>query len=127
MGWRNSYIEISTEIDLNDYDSDIMDYMEPENINDALELMERWGYSEGDIIEHMLEEPDAFLAKVSNVLTVETAVALVKDVYEYGHSIQVRNLEVKSNQITELKQRVDDLLALNHTVITEKEETTHES
>jgi len=129
MGWRNSYIEISTEIDLNDYDSDIMDYMEPENINDALELMERWGYSEGDIIAHMLEDMDTstFLNLVSNVLTVETALALVKDVYEYGHSIQVRNLEVKSNQITELKQRVDDLLALNHTVITEKEETTHES
>jgi len=129
MGWRNSYIEISTEIDLNDYDSDIMDYMEPDNINDALELMERWGYSEGDIIAHMLEDMDTstFLNLVSNVLTVETALALVKDVYEYGHSIQVRNLEVKSNQITELKQRVDDLLALNHTVITEKEETTHES
>ena len=56
---------------------------------------------------------------VSSVLTVETALALVKDVYEYGHSIQVRNLTVKDNQIAELKQRVDDLLALNHTVIKE--------
>ncbi len=55
------------------------------------------------------------------------ALSLVKDVYEYGHSIQVRNLTAKENQITELKQRVDDLLALNHTVITEKEETTDES
>ena len=62
------------------------------------------------------------------MLTVETALALVKDVYEYGHEIQVRNLTAKTNQVTELKQRVDDLLALNHTVITEqKEETTHES
>jgi hypothetical protein len=121
MGWRNSYIEISTEIDLNDYDSDIMDYMEPDNINDALDLMERWGYSDGDIIAHMLEDMDTseFLEKVSSVLTVETALALVKDVYEYGHSIQVRNLTVKDNQIAELKQRVDDLLALNHTVIKE--------
>jgi hypothetical protein len=76
----------------------------------------------------MLEEPDAFLAKVSNVLTVETALELVKNVYEYGQSIQVRNLTAKENQIKELKQRVDDLLALNHTLITEqKEETTHES
>jgi hypothetical protein len=58
---------------------------------------------------------------------VETALVLVKDVYEYGHSIQVRNLTAKENQIKELKQRVDDLLALKHTVITEKEETTHES
>ena len=128
MGFRNSYIEISTEIDLNDYDSDIMEYMEPDNINDALELMERWGYSDGDIIAHMLEDMDTsdFLEKVSSVLTVETALALVKDVYEYGHSIQVRTLTAKDNQIKDLvndtiglKQRVDDLLALNHTVIKE--------
>ena len=128
MGWRSSEIEVYHCIDLSDYDDEIMEYVEPDNIIDAMELMDRWGYSDGDIIEHMLEEPDAFLAKVSNVLTVETALALVKDVYEYGHSIQVRNLTAKTNQITELKQRVDDLLALNHTVITEqKEETTHES
>lgn len=127
MGWRNSYIEITTEIDLDNYHDEIMDYVEPDNIIDALEMLDRWGYSDGDILEHMLEEPDAFLAKVANVLTVETALALVKDVYEYGHEIQVRNLTAKENQIKELKQRVDDLLALNHTVIKENKETTHES
>ena len=126
MGWRNSYIEISTEIDLNDYDSDIMDYMEPDNINDALELMERWGYSEGDIVEHLLEEPDAFLRIVSSVLTVETALALVKDVYELGNGIRTRNETAKDNQIAELKQRVDDLLALNHTVIKDQEQIKQE-
>jgi hypothetical protein len=126
MGWRNSYIEISTEIDLNNYDDDIMDYMEPDNINDALELMERWGYSEGAIVEHLLEEPDAFLRIVSSVLTVETALALVKDVYEVSKDIQVRNMTAKDNQIKELKewqagnqQKVDELLALNHTLIKE--------
>ncbi len=119
MGWRNSYIEVSTEIDLNDYDSDIMAYVEPDNINDALDMMERWGYGEGDIVEHLLEEPDAFHRIVSSVLTVETALTLVKDVYEVGNNIQVRNETAKDNQIAELKQRVDDLLALNHTVIKE--------
>lgn len=127
MGWKSSYIEVTTEIDLNDYDDEVMEYVEPDNIIDAMELMDRWGYSDGDIIEHMMEDPSAFLEKVSNVLTVETALALVKDVYEYGHSIQVRNLTAKENQIKELKQRVDDLLALNHTVIKENKETTHES
>ena len=127
MGWRSSEIEVYHTIDLADYDDEIMEYVEPDNISDALDMMERWGYSDGDIIEHMLDEPSTFLEKVSNVLTVETALALVKDVYEYGHSIQVRNLTAKENQIKELKQRVDDLLALNHTVITEKEETTDES
>lgn len=135
MGWGNSYIEISTEIDLNNYDDEIMEYMEPDNINDALELMERWGYSDGDIIEHVLEGMDdsVFLEKVSNILTVETALALVKDVYEYGHSIQVRTLTAKDNQIKELKewqagnqQKVDELLALNHTLTKENEETEHE-
>lgn len=126
MGWRNSYIEISTEIDLNNYDEEIMEYVEPDNISDALDMMEGWGYSDGDILEHMLEDPAVFLEKVSNVLTVETALALVKDVYEYGHSIQVRNLTAKQNQNNELRQRVDDLLALNHTVIKENEETEHE-
>lgn len=121
MGWRNSYIEITTEIDLNDYDSDIMDYVEPDNIGDALELMARWGYSEGDIVEHLLEEPDAFLRMVSSVLTVETALALVKDVYEVGKDIRTRNETVKDNQIAELKQRVDDLLALNHNLIKESD------
>ena len=128
MGWRNSYIEVSTEIDLNNYDDEIMEYMEPDNINDALELMERWGYNEADILAHMLEETDSivFLEQVASVLTVETALALVKDVYEYGQGIQQRNLTAKENQITELKQRVDDLLALNHTVIKENKETEHE-
>ena len=122
MGWRSSEIEVTSVINLDDYDDEIMEYVEPDNIIDAMEMMDRWGYSDGDIIEHMLEEPDAFLAKVSNVLTVETALELVKDVYEYGHGIQVRNLTAKENQIKELKQRVDDLLALKT-----KEETTHES
>jgi hypothetical protein len=127
MGWRSSEIEVYHCIDLADYDDEIMEYVEPDNIIDAMELMDRWGYSDGDILEHMMEDPSAFLEKVSNILTVETALELVKNVYEYGHSIQVRNLTAKENQIKELKQRVDDLLALNHTIITEQEETTDES
>jgi hypothetical protein len=127
MGWRRSEIEVYHTIDLSDYDDEIMEYMEPDNIIDAMEMMDRWGYSDGDIIDHMLEEPETFLEKVSNVLTVETALDMVKQIYEIGHSIQVRTLTAKDNQINELKQRVDDLLALNHTVITEKEDTTDES
>jgi len=118
MGRYNSYIEISTEIDLNNYDDEIMDYMEPDNIIDALELMERWGYSDGDILDHMLEDMDneLFLSKIADLLTVDTALDLVKKVYQYGDTIRIRNMTAKDNQITELKQRVDDLLALKHTV-----------
>ena len=127
MRWRSSEIEVYHTIDLADYDDDIMEYMEPDNITDAMEMMDRWGYSDGDILEHMMDDPSAFLEKVSSILTVETALGLVKDVYEYGHGIMAHNLTVKTNQIDELKQRVDDLLALNHTVITEKEETDGDS
>jgi hypothetical protein len=120
MGWR-SEIEVTTTIDLCDYDDEIMGYVEPDNINDALEMMERWGYSDGDILAHMLDDMDneLFLSKVAGVLTVESALQLVKDVYEYGHEIQVRNLTAKDNQITELKQKVDGLLELNHNLIAE--------
>jgi len=116
MGRYNSYIEIS--IDLNNYDDEIMDYMEPDNIIDALELMDRWGYSDGDILDHMLEDMDneLFLSKIADLLTVDTALDLVKKVYQYGDTIRIRNMTAKDNQITELKQRVDDLLALKHTV-----------
>jgi len=123
MGWR-SEIEVTSTIDLCDYEDEIMDYMEPDNIIDAIEMMNRWGYSDDVILEHMLEEPDAFLAKVSNILTVETALQLVKDVYKYGYDIQVRNTTAKDKQIAELKQRVDDLLALNHTLIKESNDDT---
>jgi len=128
MGWRSSEIEVYHTIDLSDYDDEIMEYIEPDNISDALDLMERWKYSEADILAHMIEETDSivFLEQLSSVLTVETALALVKDVYEYGHSIQQRTLTAKENQNRELRQKVDELLALNHTVIKENEETGHE-
>lgn len=109
MGWRDSYIEITTEIDLNNYDDEVMDYVEPDNINDAIELMERWGYSDSDIIEYMMEDPSAFLEKVSNILTVETALELVKNVYEYGKSIQVRSLTATQNQLHELREKIRQL------------------
>jgi hypothetical protein len=124
MGWRNSYIEITTEIDLNNYDEEIMEYVEPDNISDALDMMEGWGYSDGDILEHMLEGMDdsLFLEKVSNILTVETALQLVKDVYQFGHEIQVRNLTAKENQLQELREKIRQLENPTTT-----EETTHES
>ena len=128
MGWRNTEIEVTSVINLDDYDDEIMEYVEPDNLSDALELMERWGFGDGDILDHMLESMDeqSFLSRVSDVLTVQTALALVQAVYEYGHGIQVRNLTAKQNQNNELRQKVDELLALNHTVIKENEETEHE-
>lgn len=110
MGWRNE-IEVTTTIDLCDYDDEIMDYVEPDNINDALEMMERWGYSDGDILAHMLDDMDneLFLSKVAGVLTVESALSLVKDVYVYGRDAQIRHLTAQDNQIQELREKIRQL------------------
>jgi hypothetical protein len=88
-----------------------MDYVEPDNINDALEMMERWGYSDGDILAHMLDDMDneLFLSKVAGVLTVESALQLVKDVYGHGQVIQIRNTLAKDNQIKELREKIQQL------------------
>ncbi len=122
MGWRDSHIEVTTTIDLDDYCDEIWDYMEPDNISDAMETMDRWGYTDGDILDHMMEDPSAFLEKVSSILTVETALALVKNVYEYGHGIMAHNLTVRSNQIDELREKIRQLENPTTT-----EETTDES
>ena len=126
MGWRRTDIEVTSTIDLGDYDDEIMDYVEPDNIIDAMEMMERWGYGEGDILAHLIEEPDALLSKLADILTVESALDLVKSVYQYGDTVRIRNMTAKDNQIAELKQKVDDLLALNHTVIKDQEQIKQE-
>jgi hypothetical protein len=124
MGWRNSEIEVYHTIDLSDYDDEIMEYLQPDTISDALELMEGWGFGDGDILDYMLESMDeeSFLSRVSDVLTVETALALVKNVYEYGHAIQACNLTAKQNQIDELREKIRQLENPTTT-----EETTDES
>jgi len=108
MGWRRTEIEVTSTVDLADYDDEIMEYVEPDNIVDAMELMDRWGYSDGDILEHMLEDmdDDLFLSKVSDILTVESALELVKSVYK---SIQVRNLTATQNQLHELREKIRQL------------------
>jgi len=111
MGWRRSEIEVTSTVDLADYDDEIMEYVEPDNIVDAMEMMDRWGYSDGDILDHMLEDMDneLFLSKVSDTLTVESALELVKSVYEFGKSIQVRNLTATQNQLHELREKIRQL------------------
>jgi hypothetical protein len=124
MGWRSSEIEVTSVINLDDYDDEIMDYVEPDNIIDAMEMMDRWGYSDGDILGHMLEnmENSVLLSKLSDVLHVDSALDLVRSIYHYGHDVRDSKDQALRNQITELQQRVDDLLALKT-----KEDTTHDT
>jgi hypothetical protein len=111
MGWRRSEIEVTTTIDLDDYADEVMEYMEPDNISDALDMMEGWGYSDGDILDHMLEGMDneLFLSKVADILTVESALSLVSSVYNYGRTIQMRNITAKDNQLQELREKIRQL------------------
>tara|TARA_Y100000004_G_C8706457_1_gene323987 strand:- start:51 stop:413 length:363 start_codon:yes stop_codon:yes gene_type:complete len=111
MSWRRNEIEITSTVDLADYDDEIMEYVQPDDISDAMELMDKWGYSDGDILDYMLEDMDNdyFLSKLSDILTVESALELVKNVYEYGKSIQVRTLTNTQNQLHELREKIRQL------------------
>lgn len=115
MGYRSSEIEVTTTIDLCDYDDEIVEYMEPDNIEDALEMMERWGYSEGDFLRHMLDQNDNefFLEQVSDVLTVETAVQLVIDVYNMAkNATEVRENNLRG-QLAGCRQKIEELEKAN--------------
>tara|TARA_Y100001973_G_C5111978_1_gene288178 strand:- start:407 stop:769 length:363 start_codon:yes stop_codon:yes gene_type:complete len=115
MGYRSSEIEVTTTIDLCDYDDEVLEYIEPDNISDALELMERWGYSEGDFLRHMLDQNDNefFLEQVSDILTVATALQLVNDVYDMGkNATEVRETNMR-NQIADLRLKVQELEKAN--------------
>ncbi len=108
MGWRRGELEVTTTIDLADYDDEIMEYVQPDDISDAMELMYNWGHSDCDILDHMLDvnDNDLFLSKLSNVLTVKSALEMVKSVYEYDRSIQVRRLVASQNQLHELREKI---------------------
>jgi len=115
MGYRSSEIEVTTTIDLCDYDDEILEYIEPDNISDALELMERWGYSEGDFLRHMLDHNDTefFLEQVSDILTVETALQLVTDVYNMGNNARTERETNLRNQISHLRLKVQEMEKAN--------------
>ena len=111
MGYRSSEIEVTTTIDLCDYDDEIVEYMEPDNIEDALEMMERWGYGEGDFLRHMLDQNDNefFLEQVSDILTVETALQLVTDVYNMSNNAHNERETILRKQIASLRSKVQEM------------------
>ena len=109
MGRYSSYIEV--EVDLDYYEDQIMEYISPDSISEALDMMERWGYSDGDLISHILEhmDGDLFMQKVSDLLTVEDALTLAKQIYQYGYGIREQRLTAKDNQIAELREKINKL------------------
>lgn len=126
MGYRTE-IEVYHCVDLTEYDDDIMDYMEPDSISDAMDLMERWGYSEGDILSHLMEDLDSslLLSKLGDILNVDSALDLVKSIYHYGQDIRDSREEALRAQILELKHKANDLLA--DKVANQNKEQDHDS
>lgn len=110
MGWR-SEIEVTNVIDLCDYDDEIMEYVEPDNIVDAMELMDRWGYSDGDILTHMLEDitDSALTEALLSRLTVHSALRLAGQLHDMGAEILKRDVKATQTLNGELHEKIRQL------------------
>ena len=118
-------ITVEATVDLEYYRDDVIDALQPDDIEDALQFLEEcWGYTDADVLGCLLQDMDSdlLMEKLSQSLDVSSALTLVERLHEYTvHSSKQRE-QAKDNQIQDLKRRVDDLLSLNHTVIKESEE-----
>ena len=110
MGWR-SEIEVTNVIDLCDYDDEIMDYVEPDDIEGAMELMERWGYRDGDILTHMLEDitDSALTEALLSRLTVHSALRLAGQLHDMGAEILKRDVKATQTLNGELHDKIRQL------------------
>ena len=119
-------ITIETTIDLENYRDEVLDAMQPDDIEDALEyLKEWWGFTEVDVLGCLLQDMDGYLLmeKLSECLDFSSALTLVERLHEYNISSSKQRENTKDNHIKDLKDKVDNLLAVcNHTVIKEAEE-----
>lgn len=118
-------ITVEATVDLEYYRDDVIDALRPDDVDDALECLENWwGYTDADVLGCLLQDMDSdlLIEKLSQCLDVSSALTLVERLHEYTISFGKKRDQAKDNQIQDLKQRVDDLLALNHTVIKETEE-----
>ena len=118
-------ITVEATVDLEYYRDDVIDALQPDDVEDALECLENWwGYTDVDVLGCLLQDMDSdlLIEKISQCLDVSSALTLVERLHEYTvHSSKQRE-QAQHNQIQDLKRRVDDLLSLNHTVIKESEE-----
>jgi len=118
-------ITVEATVDLEYYRDDVIDALQPDDVDDALECLENWwGYTDVDVLGCLLQDMDSdlLIEKLSQCLDVSSALTLVERLHEYTVSFGKQREQAKDNQIQDLKRRVDDLLSLNHTVIKESEE-----
>ncbi len=118
-------ITVEATVDLEYYRDDVIDALQPDDVEDALENLENWwGFTDVDVLGCLLQDMDSdlLIEKLSQCLDVSSALTLVERLHEYTIGFGKSREDAKDTQILQLKQRVDDLLALNHTVIKETEE-----
>lgn len=118
-------ITVEATVDLEYYRDDVIDALHPDDTEAALECLENWwGYTDVDVLGCLLQDMDSdlLIEKISQCLDVSSALTLVERLHEYTLNFSKQREQAKDNQIQDLKRRVDDLLALNHTVIKESEE-----
>ena len=120
------YITVETTIDLENYRDDVLEAMQPDDIQDALEYLENWwGFTDVDVLGCLLQDMDSdlLIEKLSQCLDVSSALTLVERLHEYTISFSKQRENTKDNHIKDLKDKVDNLLAVcNHSVIKEAEE-----
>jgi len=115
-------ITVEATVDLEYYRDDVIDALQPDDIDDALQYLEEWwGFTDVDVLGCVLQDMDSDLLmdKLSQCLDVSSALTLAERLHEYAISIRKQREQAKDNLIKDLQQRVDDLLSLNHTVIKE--------
>jgi hypothetical protein len=118
-------ITVEATVDLEYYRDDVIDALQPDDIDDALECLENWwGYTDVDVLGCLLQDMDSdlLIEKISQCLDVSSALTLVERLHEYTVHFSKQREQAKDRQIQDLTRRVDDLLSLNHTVIKESEE-----
>jgi len=117
-------ITVEATVELEYYRDEVIDALQPDDIDDALQFLEEcWGYTDVDVLRCLLQDMDSYLLmeKLSQFLDVSSALTLVERLHEYTLSFSKRSEQAKDRQIQDLTRRVDDLLSLNHTVIKESE------
>ena len=118
-------ITVEATVDLEYYRDDIIDALQPDDIDDAVQYLEEWwGFTDVDLLGCLLQDMDSdlLMEKLSQILDVSSALTLVERLHEYTLSFSKQREQAKDKQIQDLTRRVDDLLSLNHTVIKESEE-----
>jgi hypothetical protein len=119
-------ITVETTIDLENYRDKVLEVMQPDDIEDAIQYLEEWwGFTDVDVLGCLLQDMDSYLLmeKLSQCLDVSSALTLVERLHEYTLSFSKQSEKAKDNHIKDLKDRVDSLLAVCKTsVIKEAEE-----